>query len=65
MRCTSFSRSVWAWRPESGRLATALLASMVFNAVNLALWKIRFGNIYVDQLHRTSALGLGDVLAGP
>jgi len=65
MRCTSFSRSVWAWRPESGRLATALLASMVFNAVNLALWKIRFRNIYVDQLHRTSALGLGDVLAGP
>jgi hypothetical protein len=38
---------------------------MVFNAVNLALWKIRFRNIYVDQLHRTSALGLGDVLAGP
>ena len=49
----------------SDRLATALLASMVFNAVNLVLWKMKFGNIYVDQLHRTSALGLGDVLAGP
>ena len=49
----------------SGRLATALLASMVFNLVNLVLWKMKFGNIYVDQLHRTSALGLGDVLAGP
>ena len=49
----------------SGRLATALLASMVFNVVNLILWKARFGNIYVDQLRRTSALGLGDVLAGP
>jgi hypothetical protein len=49
----------------SQRLGTALLASMVFNAVNLALWKMNFGNIYVDQLHRTSALGLGEVLAGP
>ena len=48
----------------SQRLGTALLASMVFNAVNLFLWKIKFGNIYVDQLHRTSSLGLGDVLAG-
>jgi hypothetical protein len=49
----------------SQRLGTAFLASMVFNAVNLFLWKMRFGNIYVDQLHRTSAMGLGDVLAGP
>ena len=49
----------------SQRLGTALLASMVFNIVNLVLWKMKFGNIYVDQLHRTSALGLGDVLAGP
>ena len=49
----------------SQRLGTALVASMVFNAVNLLLWKIKFGNIYVDQLHRTSSLGLGDVLAGP
>ena len=49
----------------SQRLGTALLASIVFNIVNLVLWKMKFGNIYVDQLHRTSALGLGDVLAGP
>ena len=49
----------------SGRLGTALLASMVFNVVNLVLWKMNFGNIYVDQMGRTSALALGDVLAGP
>ncbi len=49
----------------SGKLPIALMASMVFIGVNLVLWKMKFGNIYVDQLHRTSALGLGDVLAGP
>ncbi len=49
----------------SGRLGTALVASLVFNVVNLVLWKINFGNIYVDQMGRTSALALGDVLAGP
>ncbi len=49
----------------SQRLGTALLASMVFNVVNLILWKMKFGNIYVDQLHRTSPLGLGETLAGP
>ena len=49
----------------SQRLGTALLASMVFNLVNLVLWKMNFGNIYVDQLGRTSGLGLGNVLAGP
>ncbi len=49
----------------SQRLGTALLASMVFNLVNMVLWKMNFGNIYVDQMGRTSALGLGDVLAGP
>ena len=47
------------------RLGTALLASMVFNTVNLILWKMNFGNVYVDQLKRTSGLALGDVLAGP
>ena len=47
------------------RLGTALLASIVFNVVNLVLWKMNFGNIYVDQLKRTSGLALGDVLAGP
>ena len=49
----------------SQRLGIALLSSMVFNLVNLVLWKRKFGNIYVDQMYRTSALGLGDVLAGP
>ena len=49
----------------SGRLGTALVASLVFNVVNLVLWKMHFGNIYVDQMGRTSALALGDVLAGP
>ena len=49
----------------SGRLGIALLSSMVFNLVNLVLWKRQFGNIYVDQMHRTSSLALGDVLAGP
>ena len=49
----------------SQRLGTALLASMVFNLVNVVLWKMNFGNIYVDQMGRTSGLGLGDVLAGP
>ena len=47
------------------RLGTALLASIVFNVVNLILWRMKFGNIYVDQLGRTSGLALGDVLAGP
>ena len=47
------------------RLGTALVASIVFNVVNLILWKMNFGNIYVDQLRRTSGLALGDVLAGP
>lgn len=47
------------------RLGTALVASIVFNAVNLVLWKMKFGNIYADQLGRTRGLGLGDVLAGP
>lgn len=49
----------------AGRLGTALLASIVFNVVNLILWKMKFGNIYVDQLGRTSGMALGDVLAGP
>ena len=46
-------------------LGVAVALSMIFNIVNLILWRFNFGNIYVDQLGRTSALGLGDVLAGP
>lgn len=41
----------------------ALALSLVFNAVILALWGSRFGNIYADG--PAGALGLGDVLAGP
>lgn len=46
-------------------LGVAVALSLIFNAVNLVLWRINFGNIYVDQGGRTSALNLGDVLAGP
>lgn len=46
-------------------LGVALALSVVFNVVNLALWKLNFGNIYADQLHRTGGLGLGTVIAGP
>jgi Domain of unknown function (DUF4956) len=46
-------------------LGIALSLSIVFNVVNLVLWKLNFGNPYVDQLGRTAAMGLGDALAGP
>jgi len=46
-------------------LGVAVALSLVFNVVNVILWRFNVGNIYVDQLGRTSALGLGDVLAGP
>jgi hypothetical protein len=46
-------------------LGVALALSVVFNAVNLVLWKLNFGDIYADQLHRTGGLGLGTVIAGP
>lgn len=46
-------------------LGVALALSVAFNVVNLALWKLNFGNIYADQLHRTGGLGLGTVIAGP
>lgn len=45
-------------------LGVAAVISVVFNAVNLTLWKLNFGNIYADQGH-TSPLALGDILAGP
>lgn len=44
-------------------LGIALALSVIFNLVVLVLWRTRFGNIYADS--RASALGLGDVLAGP
>lgn len=46
-------------------LGVAAALSFVFNAVNLILWRMSFGNIYADQLSRTQGLGLGDVIAGP
>jgi hypothetical protein len=46
-------------------LALAFVLSIVFIMLNLALWKLGFGNIYVDQRNRTGHLTLGDVLAGP
>lgn len=46
-------------------LGVALALSVVFNVVNLALWRLNFGNIYADQIHRTGGLGLGTAIAGP
>jgi hypothetical protein len=46
-------------------LALALAFSMAFNALSLVLWRQNFGNIYADQIGRTRALALGDVVAGP
>jgi hypothetical protein len=46
-------------------LGVAASLSFVFNVVNLVLWRLNFGNIYADQMHRTGGLGLGDALAGP
>lgn len=46
-------------------LGIALVLSIVFNGVILALWKTHFGNIYADQNARAGPLRLGDVLAGP
>jgi len=46
-------------------LGIAAVLAGAFNAINLVLWSIGFGNIYTDQRRRTRALGLGDALAGP
>lgn len=45
-------------------LGVALALSVVFNAVNLVLWKLDFGDVYADRLRRTGGLGLGTVIAG-
>jgi hypothetical protein len=45
--------------------SVALVLSVVFNAVNLLLWRTGFGNIYRDQGSRSASLHLGEVLAGP
>ena len=46
-------------------LEVAAVLSIVFNVVNLVLWKMNFGNIYADQMGRTAPMALGDILAGP
>jgi hypothetical protein len=46
-------------------LGIAAVLSAAFNTINLMLWKLNFGNIYVDQQRRTRAFGLGDAVAGP
>ena len=46
-------------------LALAFVLSFVFITIDLVLWKLGFGNLYVDQAGRTGHLTLGDVLAGP
>lgn len=45
-------------------LGVALALSVVFNLLNLVLWHRNFGNIYVDQLHRTGGMSLGGAVAG-
>ena len=46
-------------------LGIAVVLSVVFNGVVLALWRTHFGNIYADQSAGGGSLSLGDVLAGP
>jgi uncharacterized membrane protein YhaH (DUF805 family) len=46
-------------------LGVAAVLSAAFNATNLTLWKLNFGNIYADQQRRTRGFGLGDAIAGP
>jgi hypothetical protein len=45
-------------------LGVAVSLSVVFNLLNLLLWKLNFGNIYVDQLRRTGGVSLGSAVAG-
>ncbi len=46
-------------------LGVALMLSLVFNGVVLALWRTNFGNIYADPNTRAGELGIGDIAAGP
>ena len=65
MRSTSSSRSAWGVSSGVQALGIALVLSVLFNVVIVALWKTQFGNIYADQNARSGPLDLGDVLAGP
>jgi len=46
-------------------VGVAAVLSVLFNVINLVLWKMNFGNIYADQMGRTVPFGMGDILAGP
>jgi hypothetical protein len=45
-------------------LGIALVLSLVFNVLNLTLWRLGFGDMYVDQKGHAHPLTLGDALAG-
>ncbi len=45
-------------------LGVAVALSVVFNMLNLLLWRLNFGNVYVDQLRRTGGVSLGSAVAG-
>lgn len=45
-------------------LGVAVALSVIFNLLNLLLWKLNFGNVYVDQLRRTGGVSLGSAIAG-
>lgn len=46
-------------------LGLALVLTLVFNGVILALWWTRFGNVYADVGAGPGGLRLGDAMAGP
>lgn len=46
-------------------LGLALVLSLVFNLVNLALWRTRFGNVYAERGTGPGGLTLADALLGP
>ncbi len=46
-------------------LGVAAVLSLVFNGVNLILWRMNFGNIYADQFRHGGKIRLGDAVAGP
>lgn len=45
-------------------LGVAAALSIIFNLLNLLLWRLNFGNVYVDQLRRTGGGSLGSAVAG-
>jgi hypothetical protein len=45
-------------------LGVAVALSVIFNLLNLLLWRLNFGNVYVDQLRRTGGVSLGSAVAG-